>query len=134
MEDHHETGRYRYPLSALFVLMAACGVAAALVAPVVQSVMAGDVGLAELLGTSLGGSVGMMVLCGILGLYHYRPVRGLLWGILTGGLVGMVVCPVMVAPPKSFPSLFVTSLVGAALLVLMGAFLHWTTRETQPRD
>jgi hypothetical protein len=134
MGNRRETRQYRYPLSALFVLMAACGVATALVAPVVQSVIAGDVGLAELLGTSLGGSLGMMVLCSILGLYHYRPMRGFLWGAVTGGLLGMVVCPVMVAPPESFPSLLLTSLVGATLLVAMGALLRWTTRDTKPQD
>lgn len=132
MEDIGQPGRRSYPLSALFVLMAACGVVTALLTPAVRNVVSGDVGLAELLGTSLGGSVVVMVLCGILGLYHYRPVRGFLWGILTGGIIGLVVGPVMVAPMKSFLSLVVTSLIGATLLVAMGALLHWTARGQDP--
>ncbi|MFV1968234.1 MAG: hypothetical protein ACC628_22655 [Pirellulaceae bacterium] len=134
MEDLGQPGRRSYPLSALFVLMAACGVVAALVTPAVRSVVSGEVGLAELLGTSLGGSVAVMVLCGVLGLYHYRPVRGFLLGILTGGIIGMVVGPVMVAPMKSFLSLVLTSLIGAILLVVMGAFLHWTARGKDLRN
>lgn len=129
MPDIEQTGRYSYPLSALFVLMAACGVATALITPVVRGVVTGDVGIAELIGTSLGGSVVVMVLCGILGLYHYRPVRGFFWGILTGGIIGLLVGPVMVAPTKYFLSLVLTSLVGAVLLVAMGAFFNWTARR-----
>jgi len=134
MEDLEQSGYHTYPLSALFVLMAACGVVTALLTPVVRGVVAGDVGLAETLGSSLGGALVIMVLSGVLGLYHYRPVRGFLWGIITGGTIGMIVGPVVVAPAKSFPSLIATSLLGAILLVVIGAILHWTTRSQGSMD
>ena len=49
------------------------------------------------------------------------------------GIIGMIVGPVVVAPPKTFPSLVVTSLLGAVLLVVIGALLHWTTRGQESR-
>jgi len=113
--------RRSYPLGALFVLVAAAGVISALLSPVVRAVVAGQVGFVEAVSASVGGALCGMVLGAVVGLYHYRLLRGLAWGTLTGGVIGMLVGPVVLAPGHAFGSLMTVSVTGAAALLISAA-------------
>ena len=112
-----------FPLGMLFVLLAACGVISALLSPVVRAIALGEVGAIEAAAASAGGAVAAMLLGAVIGLHHYRPLRGLAWGTLTGGVIGMIVGPVMLSPGNEFGSLMSMSLAGAILLLLTSAVL-----------
>lgn len=112
-----------YPLSALFVLVAACAVVFALLTPVVRSVATGDVGVVEAATASAGGALCAMLIGAVIGLHHYRPLRGLGWGTLTGGIIGMLVGPVTLSPGTAFGSLVTMSLGGAAVLLITATAL-----------
>jgi hypothetical protein len=129
MADPSRLSPRGYPLSALFLLVAACGVVTALVTPVVRAVTSGNLGLGETLGSSLSGGLIMLTLGGILGLYHYRPVRGFLWGCVAGGMIGALVGPIVLAPADAFVALLITSIGGTLVLLVIGAALRFSTRR-----
>jgi len=112
-----------FPLSSLFVLVAGCAVVSALLTPVVRSVASGDLGARETALSSAAGGLVVMVIGVVVGLYHYRPLRGLGWGLLTGGVIGLLVGPIMLTPGKSFGTLVGMSLGGAVVLLITGAAL-----------
>ena len=129
MEPVNRNIEQSYPLSALFLLLAACGVICALLTPVVRAVMAGQVGGED---TVLASFVGALLsICGgaIIGLYHYRPLRGLAWGILTGGVIGTIVGPVVLAPPESLGSLIGMAVGGGFVLMVTGAVAGTILRD-----
>ena len=120
-ENRSANSTHSYPLSALFVLVAACAVIASLITPVVRSVADGTIGVSEAVGASISGTLITMLLGAIVGLYHYRRLRGVLWGVLTGAVIGVIAGPVVLAPASDFPSLMSISAFGALILVLIGA-------------
>jgi hypothetical protein len=126
---HRSANQAAYPLSALFVLVAVFCMVAAHVAPVVQSVVAGKVGFFDALLASAVGAGGIMILGGIMGLYHHRPLRGCAWGVLVGGFLGSLIGPIILAPPEIFVPLAITSLTGAAVLLLIGGLVHLSPRR-----
>jgi hypothetical protein len=113
-----------YPLSAMFILMAACAMVTALMGPVVRSVVSGNLGLGDVLVASVAGSAAIMVLGAVLGLYHHRPLRGFAWGLLVGGAFGAVIGPIALTPANSFVSILITSCAGAVMLVVAGTFIR----------
>jgi len=120
-----------YPLSALFLLVAACAVVCALLTPLGRAMVSGHVGGDDTAIASVCGAFLSMMLGALIGLYHYRPFRGLAWGLLTGGVIGMFVGPVILAPPESMSSLLAISLGGAIVLVLTGAFFRLTMGDKE---
>lgn len=129
MENRTDCSPHSYPLSALFVLVAACAVIASLITPVVQSIADGTVGVSEAVGAGVTGTLVTLLLGAVVGLYHYRRLRGVLWGALTGALIGMIAGPVVVAPASAFPSLMSISAFGALVLVLIGAGFRLVQRS-----
>ena len=113
--------RRSFPLSALFILLAACSVVSALMAPLSRAIAEGTIGVSEAATASICGSVLVMLLSASIGLYHHRPGRGLGWGILTGGGIGLVMGPVVLSPQSAFPSLLTMSVGGAAALLAVSA-------------
>jgi hypothetical protein len=134
MEPAHENVQQSYPLSALFLLLAACGVVCALLTPVIRAVMEGQVGGKDTAMASLGGA--LLSMCGgaIIGLYHYRPFRGLGWGILSGGVIGLIVGPIILAPPESLASLMAMAVGGAVVLIVTGLFFGTVMRGPENED
>lgn len=110
-----------YPLSALFVLLAACAVVSALLAPVAQAVVSKDATLEQVAAASFFGLILVGIIGGVIGLYHYRPLRGVGWGVLTGGIIGMLIGPVMLAPPEAIGTLVTVSIGGSIMLLITGA-------------
>ena len=120
---------HSFPLSALFILMAACSVVAALVAPLSRAIGDGKVGIGAAAEASACGAVLVMLMGAVIGLYHHRPARGLGWGILTGGGIGMVMGPVILSPQSAFPSLLTMSIGGAVALLVVGAMFRGAARQ-----
>ena len=123
--------RRSFPLSALFILMAACAVVAALMAPLTRAMGEGKIGVADAAVASACGALMVMLLGAVIGLYHHRPARGLGWGIVTGGGIGMVMGPVVLSPLSAFPSLLTMSVGGAAALLVVSA-MKMETLVTAP--
>jgi len=121
--------RRSYPLSALFILMAACAVVAALLAPLSRAVGDGRIEFSDAAEASVCGAVLVMLLGAVVGLYHHRRWRGLGWGILTGGAIGMFMGPVVLSPQAAFPSLLTMSLGGAAAMLAVSAMFRSATRS-----
>ncbi len=121
--------RRSFPLSALFILMAACSVVAALMAPLSRAIGEGKIGVSQAAEASACGAILVMMLGAVIGLYHHRPARGLGWGILTGGGIGMVMGPVVLSPQSAFPSLLTMSVGGAAALLAVSAIFRGNARQ-----
>ena len=120
--------RRSFPLSALFILMAACSVVTALVAPLSRAVGAGQIGLDSAAIASGCGALAVMLIGAVVGLYHHRRARGLGWGILTGGGIGMIMGPVVLTPQSAFPSLLTMSFGGAVALLAVSAMFRGAAR------
>jgi hypothetical protein len=120
--------RRSFPLSALFILMAACSVVAALMSPLSRAIAEGKIGVMDASVASVCGALIVMLLGAVVGLYHHRPARGLGWGIVTGGGIGMVMGPVVLSPQNAFPSLMTMSIGGAAALLAVSTIFRGTRR------
>ncbi|MCA9121382.1 MAG: hypothetical protein H6822_07810 [Planctomycetaceae bacterium] len=118
-----------YPLSALFVLVAACAVVSALLAPVVRAVIDKVLTLEQVAVASVSAAIMVAILGGVIGLYHYRPIRGAGWGLLTGGFIGLLVGPIMLAPSEAIGPLVAMSIGGSIILVLTGAVFGFSIRD-----
>lgn len=114
--------------------MAACAVVAALVAPIARAIGEGKVGISAAAEASACGTVLVMLLGAVIGLYHHRPARGLGWGILTGGGIGMVMGPVVLSPQDAFPSLLTMSIGGAAAMLALSAMIRGAARQSGERQ
>jgi uncharacterized membrane protein len=120
--------RYVYPLNALFILVTACSVVAALLTPVVRAIAGGPVGVPQAMMSCFAGALYASGLGGVVGLYHFNRRRGFAWGALTGAALGAALGPVALAPVQAFPSLISISLGGSALLVAIAAGFRWTKK------
>jgi hypothetical protein len=118
-----------YPLVALFLLLTACGIIAALVGPAARAISAGEVGWDDALLAAILSSVGAAGLGAVIGMFHYRRGRGLLWGLLVGSVIGVFLGPLMLAPASSFGSVIALSFGGAAVIVLVMVMFHVTSRR-----
>lgn len=116
-----------YPLSALFVLLAGCAVMSALLTPIVHAVVARVLTIGQVAGASVGGAILVGLVGGVVGLYHYRLWRGVGWGVLTGGILGTLIGPVMLAPPEAIGHLVITSIGGSLVLLITGAALGFSS-------
>lgn len=121
--------RKGYPLSVLFVLLAVCAVVSALLAPVAQAVVAHVLTIEQVAMASFAGAILVAIVGSVIGLYHYRPLRGVGWGVLTGGLVGAFTGPVVLAPPESLGQLITVSIGGSIVLLITGVAFGFSFKE-----
>ena len=120
--------RQSFPLSSLFILVAACALVCGLWTPVARAVAADEVGLVEATVAALGGTLlGAALGCGI-GAGHHQPWRGAGWGTLSGGVVGLFAGPLALAPPRTFSSLVAMSVGGGVALLLTAAAVSLSKR------
>ena len=129
-ESSQQANRRVYPLSVLFIVTAGCAIVAALMTPLLRAVGDGQVGLLEAGLIAIWGSGFGMAIGGVVGLYHFRRMRGLLWGLVTGMFVGAALGPLSLVPVDAVPSLFGLSLVGSAVLVAAAAAFRLSGRAT----
>jgi hypothetical protein len=118
-----------YPLIALFLVITACGIIAALIGPAARAVSDGRVGVGDAIYASLISTVLVMLTGGVVGMFHYRRMRGLGWGLVTGAVIGMFVGPLMLAPHEAFGSVVSLSLGGAAVIVLISLAFRIASRK-----
>jgi hypothetical protein len=124
-----------YPLSALFLLMAACAVPMSMAAAAARAMSEGEFGRGQLAGASFIGCAVVMLLGAIVGLHHVRPGLGVIVGGLAGGVVGSLSGPVALAPRRDLPSLLIVSLAGSLAIFLLSLWLHASAaarREPEP--
>lgn len=69
----------------------------------------------EAAGTGILGGV----LGGLIGLFHYRRLRGLSWGLLTGSVVGVCIGPVLSS--RHYGQVMAACLGGSLLLVFLAS-------------
>ena len=130
MSANRRTSGRGYPLSALLLLVTASAVILAVVAPVVRGPR--EAGWDELLAASIGGGVALSVLGSFLGLFHYSRWRGVLCGIPLGGVLGLLLGPLIYVPPRSFPEVLLTALGGAVVIVGVAVVARLTGASPQP--
>jgi hypothetical protein len=121
-----------YPLSALFLLMAACAIPMSMAAAAGRAISQGDVGADDMALAALLGCTGTMMLGMIIGLHHYRPLLGAIVGGLAGALIGSMAGPVVLAPRQDFPKLMLVSVVGSAAMVAVAAWLRFSAQRRNP--
>lgn len=129
MQPTNRSVQKGYPLSALFVLLAVCAVVSALLAPVANAIVTKEltvfyVAIASLIGAGVVGLLG-----GAVGLYHYRPLRGAGWGLLTGVIAGLFIGPLMLVPPEAVGPLITMSIGGSIVLLITGAAFGFGARN-----
>ena len=107
-----------YPLLALFFAVAASAVLAAVTAPVVALVNNDEVSAGEFWWASASVGAACMITGAFIGLYHYRRLLGVGLGIMTGGIIGFIVGPVILSP--NYTEIMVTCLSGSVLLLVLG--------------
>jgi hypothetical protein len=115
-------------LAALFVLLA---VAATLLAMWTPAVAAAAVRGPYLVGYTVCSAMGWGIVGGFVGLYHHRRGIGILVGAVTGVAVGVFIGPSATTPGSGFPSLVLISLVGSAVLVVIGVVSRLTANRRQ---
>jgi Flp pilus assembly protein protease CpaA len=111
-----------FPLSNLFLLIAACAVMLTMIAPLVRGRLADEIGTNNLVVASIGGGLAIMTLGMLLGMFQHARLAGVAWGTLLGGLIGLAYGPLMFLPLSNLPWLLLTSLGGAALILGLAAF------------
>jgi hypothetical protein len=121
----NQPSRKGYPLGALFVLVAFCGVLAALAAPLGRAISSGvvsgaDVALAALAGAPLAALVGAAI-----GIHQMRWILGGLLGLAVGAVVGAACGPLVLIPASGFPSLLFASIGGSVVMIGVGAAMRW---------
>jgi F0F1-type ATP synthase assembly protein I len=108
-----------YPLVALFLVISACGIVAALLGPAARAMSEGRIGLQTAVYSVFLGMLAVMLVGGVVGLFHYRRLRGLVWGLITGAVLGMFAGPLVLAPRESFGAVVSLSFGGAVVIVLI---------------
>ena len=119
-----------YSLNTLFLLMAACAVVVGMVSPILRGQV--RVGGEELFGSALIGGAVMIVLGLFVGLFHSSRANGIGWGLIVGGLLGLVCGPIMFIPPKDFPFIFITAIGGSVLILGVATAIRLSTSTRQP--
>ena len=106
-----------FSLAALFFLMACMAVLMAVLLPGVQTLGEPQVGKMQFVASSLVVGAFASLLGGTVGLFHYRRLRGLGWGLLTGLVVGLCVGPVVLS--RHFEQVVIACLGGSILLLIL---------------
>jgi hypothetical protein len=118
-----------YPLIALFLVITACGIIAALIGPAARAISDGRVGVREAFFSSVLSTVVVMLMGGIIGMFHYRRARGFGWGLLTGAVIGIFVGPLILAPHEAFGAVLALSFGGAVVIILISVAFRIAARH-----
>jgi uncharacterized membrane protein HdeD (DUF308 family) len=123
--SNNRTAHSGYSLGTLFLLIAACAVAIGMVTPVLR----GDVraGVEDIVGTTIFTGVLTLLIGGLVGLFHHARFRGAGWGVIVGGLIGVLCGPVAYVPAQQSAFLFTTAVGGSMLVIGIAAVIRLTT-------
>jgi uncharacterized membrane protein len=122
-----------YPLSALFILMAACAIPMSMAAASGRAVAAGDVGAGEVTAAAVVGCGLTMALGMLVGIHHYRPGLGVILGAMAGAIIGSMAGPMVLTPEKDFVKLLALSVGGSAAMLGAAFWLrHSAARSREP--
>lgn len=124
----NDTSSRNYPLGALFVLVAFCGILAALAAPLARAISREQVGIVPVALAMLAGAVAAGILGTIVGALHRRWMLGGLLGLGVGVLVGATAGPLALIPADSFPGLMIASIGGSIVMIAIGSALRWGSK------
>jgi hypothetical protein len=118
-----------YPLVALFLVITACGIIASLIGPAARAISDGRIGVRDAISASLASTVVVMLIGGVIGLFHYRRARGFGWGLVTGAIIGIFVGPLVLAPHEAFGAVIALSFGGAAVIILITTAFRFASRK-----
>jgi hypothetical protein len=118
-----------YPLIALFLVITGCGVIAALVAPAMRGIISGTVGSGDAVAAGTACAVLIMVLGGIVGVFHYHRGRGFVWGLLTGATIGIFAGPMIIAPRGELGTMLGLSMGGTAVIMMVTVAFRLASRR-----
>ncbi len=124
MNNPPPSPRRTYPLSALFVLTAVCGVITALLTPIISAVSDGSLHFRAVFWAAVAGVAFMTVLGVVIGLFHHRRLAGAGIGALTGFILGPAIGPLVLVPTEELPRLFVVAVGGSFVLVAASTILR----------
>lgn len=134
MNGSRHTVRRGYPLNTLFLLIAACAVATAMVAPLVRGNIGRGVGVGEVIVSGIVGGVLLAGIGALVGMFHYSRVNGASWGVLVGALLGTLFGPALFIPPKELSLVLGTSIGGAILILGIATAIRLTTDYGRTRE
>lgn len=117
-----------YPLIALFLVLTACGVIAALIGPAVRAVADGKVGVMDAVLAACAGATAGTIVGGVVGLFHYRRTRGFAWGLLVGATIGLFSGPLVLVPRESFGTVVTLAFAGSVVILLISAAFRVSAR------
>ncbi len=121
--------RRGYPLFSHFIVVTGAAVLAALAMPAVRAVADGKLALGTFLASMLASGSILLVLGAVLGGVHHGA-RGVLYGAVMGALLGGIAGIVALTPRAAAGRIFLLTLVGAALTVLMAAVVRSFDRRS----
>ena len=134
MNDIKDTVQRGYPLNTLFLLIAACAVIIAMVAPLARGGIGQGLGVGEVVASGLVGGILLAGIGALVGLFHYSRANGATWGILVGALLGALFGPSLFIPPKDFSLVLGTSIGGAVLVLAVATAIRLTTDYAHTRE
>jgi hypothetical protein len=121
-----------YPLIALFLVLTACGIVAALIGPAARAIAEGHLGAGDAMLAGAISSIAIMGLGGFIGLFHFHRGRGFSWGLITGAAVGLCAGPMIVSPREALGTMFGLSLGGTFVVLAMTAAFRLASRPANP--
>jgi len=126
MKDDSSHNRQAIPLSLLFLIITGCAVMAAALSPLTRDL---DLDEPEQYLTSMfGGALAGVVLGGLIGLFQFHRLAGVLWGVAIGAALGFMAGLMMRVPVAQTTTLIQAVLIGSAILLVTA----WLIRPTIP--
>lgn len=119
-----------YSLSFLFLLVAVCAVVVAVAGTALVPLRLRPTDYWVQPAAVTAAVIAAVLLGAVIGLHHYRRLRGLCWGVLTGLLVALVAAPLAVVPEFILPRLMGATLGGTVVLLFVAAVVRLTTPAT----
>ncbi|MGE0760858.1 MAG: hypothetical protein AB7F89_20860 [Pirellulaceae bacterium] len=122
--------RRGFPLAALFLVLTASGIVAALLGPALRAVSQGQVGSREAILSGTSYAIAVMFLGGTIGLSHYHRLRGFFWGLVTGGCLGMVTSPLLLSPREYLDKILMLSVGGTCAIIFAAIAMRLARRRS----
>jgi hypothetical protein len=123
-----------YPLSALFILVAACAIPMAMAAAAGRAMSRGEADGFAFAVAAMVGCAGTMFLGSIIGLHHHRQGIGIIVGGMAGAIVGSMAGPIVLAAPEDFARLMVLAVGGSIVMVAIAAAFRQSAQRRRQAE